>query len=399
MVKVKTLNFVLLLVLGIVVHSSFIPFINLNVISNIAIYTILAILILFNNKLLIANIIRYRYLWLPLIIMLIYLLSAKIFVSDTSLWDVKSYILGMLMFLVFLSTSIESYHKTKLMISISIVNIVTAYIIILYFYQGNILLALQDVGVYFYARKNAFSPLSMISSIYLFYSFLFSNEKRKWLNFVFFLLSLLSIVIIQSRTNILALLVTCLILVLYKNKRGYTKKNVAGIIFGSTAIVLLISMNITKISETLSLVFRLDYLKYSNGNSFLDKLTSGRFSSIEYGSNSFYSNPFIGALYSNRVITQDPNTIVGMHIIWLRLLFYGGLVTFLIFCIMLLFFYLYFKNEIKNSILIKVLIVAGLIVSSGEPFAPFGPGTTYFNFWLLLSLSIQSMKQLSKGSP
>jgi len=322
-----------------------------------------------------------------------YQLTVKIFVYDSNLTDVVYLLKVAILILVFSKVSISKSNKIILMYVSSIITIITSYIVILYYYNMNLLIAINNIGEYFYDEKNGLSPLLLVSLI-----FLTSILKIKWsfLNIITFLLVIVgnvSLVIIQSRTNIMCYLVFLIFysifnLFKYKKIKVYLYSIIVITIIGITLLILN-----EKIIEFFNTLFRLDYLTYVNGNGILDKFFSGRLSSIQNNFTYFYNSPFFGTGFSQEIIESDSISPLGIHNLWLRSLIYGGLIYTLGLLMFLLFIYSYFNKFLyTNKNLFFGLILVGFLSSMSEPYAPFGPGSNYFYFWLFFALNLNTGK-------
>nr|WP_204502147.1 O-antigen ligase family protein [Aquibacillus albus] len=277
----------------------------------------------------------------------------------------------------------------------SIITIILSVGIIAFYYNGNLIEAVLNTGIYFYPEKNSFSPLLLVSLIYIIYRLFYYRFNIYSLIFLF--IGAISLIVIQSRTAILSFLVSGLLLLLIKMNRIWN--SLIGIIINLSMFCLIIVF--TAYSEwfnnLISLLFRFDYIQYANYSNFTDNLTSGRLISIKVAYENFMKNPLFGTSFRVEHIINDPISKAGVHNMWLRTLFYGGIFYFII---LILFIFLLLKNytvNLKYNHLIYALLVGALIMSLGEPFAPFGPGTSYFLLWLVMGLLLQ-VKNLRKQS-
>ncbi|MFC3342918.1 O-antigen ligase family protein [Paenibacillus abyssi] len=320
--------------------------------------------------------------------MLSYLLTVKIFLPDVNFGDIRSYIIGILLFFIINSMNLAKNKKISLLLVFCIINITTSFIIILQSYNGNYAVAIENIGVYFFVRKNQFSPLLLMSAIYLLYRYIYISKNSIYL--ILFLMCTINLVIIQSRTNLIALFLAALLLifVLIKSKLK-TSYGISQLFFFVALLIVLFAYNSEKVNQIVGDAFRLDYIQYSGKDSFIDNLTSGRISSLQSSLNIFIENPIFGGFYQSQVISEDPSSPVGLHNIWLRLLIYGGLTYFILFLILLITLYKYYYRSIKSNVLLLSVTIAGFVMSFAEPYAPFGPGTSYFMYWLILGFYIE----------
>ena len=388
-------NVIILIIIAINLNLSYVDFIG-DYNPSLITYSLLLFVFFINLDIKLFLDSKILFLLLISLFLTAYQLIVKIFVYDSNLTDVLYLLKIAILVLIFSKVAISKANKFFVMYASSTITIITSYIVILYYYNMNIIVAIDNIGEYFYDEKNGLSPLLLVGLI-----FLTSKLKIKWsfLNILTFLLvslGILSLVIIQSRTNIMCYLVF-LVLFLAFNLFKFRKikvylYSVLSIMFAG---LLLLIFN-EKVIEFFNTVFRLEYLTYVNGNGIIDKFFSGRLSSIQNNFNYFYSNPFFGTGFSQEIIISDAISPLGIHNLWLRSLIYGGLFYTAGLLVFLLIIFNYFKGFIyANKTMYWGLILVGFLSSLSEPYSPFGPGSNYFYFWLFFVLNLDVGKDIT----
>jgi hypothetical protein len=386
-IKLSSYNSFLLVCLVAVINVSFLPFISLGM----ALYPVIGLLLLLllsaNGTRVFKKMRLLKEIWIILCGMLCYLLIAQIIYSDVDFSDIKSYMFATACLIIFTSCPIDDEHKVRIILFMGWITIAVSYMIILYYYNGDIVSALQNAGVYFYPRKNSFSPLLMVTCVYFAYFFFF--KRHSVLIFLSIITGIIGLIILQSRTNLLAVAVGIMFLLLVYVRSVKDKGKLSLISFVFCLVVVLIIYNIEHIFSVLGFAFRLDYISSVGLDNFLDNFTSGRFMSLQYTAADFVSSPIFGSFFNSEVIASNPASRQGLHIVALRVLFYGGIILAIPFILFVIKLFILLRNRTSERHLINVFILVGFVMSIGEPFAPFGPTTNYILFWIIVSLYIQ----------
>ncbi|MDY2882638.1 MAG: O-antigen ligase family protein, partial [Romboutsia timonensis] len=208
---------------------------------------------------------------------------------------------------------------------------------------------------------------------------------------------MLNLFLFNSRTNTISSLSVSIIIINY-----YIFKSRYKVLYFTSVPIFLVGI-VLKIKDYLAYYIikflKIDYFtsvvsSYKYG--ILDALTAGRIESYVYAIDYFVLNPILGTGFNAAYIISDPQSMTGVHNLWLRALFYGGMIYFVIFIILITqIMKIVFKFKIDNKLVVFMLI-AGLINSLFEPFAPLGPGTSYLIYWSIICLNID-IKKMNLG--
>ncbi|MGG4491326.1 O-antigen ligase family protein [Metabacillus idriensis] len=303
------------------------------------------------------------------------LLLYRYLITSVSFVEIRYLIISVLIILLFSTIDVSK----KVWDKISLITLFTGIILILMNYNSSM------IGAYFYAEKNAFAPILLISTIWIIGTF---TTRSKFFTIIFLILSLFSLAILQSRLNLITLIIVVVLLLVYLSTKNMTQKNLVWVISSFFLISILLYLFFT--SEIFSeVVLRQNYLMYVQGNSLLDKITSGRITSFNNNLKYFQESPLFGTFFNQYYINNDPNSSVGIHSIWVRFLSYGGILLFIPFFIIVFILVKKVKKESKINIVTSSLLIVGLVNSFGEPFAPFGPLSSYFLFWAMLGFALK----------
>lgn len=378
----KKLNYYLIIFLAILSVLNYSPFINFNI--SIIIYILFIILGIVNISN-ILKILRKKYMLLiPIIAIIIYYGLMYQFDSYIYLNDLYSIVLSSLLLLVFLSVRMSDIDKNRLLYVISF-SVIVITIIYIFVYGNTILLSESYIeGQYFFKSKNGMGPIISFATFWFLYNYI--NKDKKIINLIMYILGFVSLAIIKARTSLLAICIVTIFIVFRYLKLNLLKRVIYAFLFIIVCILFW-----ENISEIILKAFNVDFIMSSvsgslNTNSFLDLILSGRLEHYKFGLELFSDNPILGSRFNTYSITGMITSNVGIHSFFIRSLAYGGIVYFLL-ILFLIFNYLYYfnKNNINKQLVRYVLIIGGIGMLF-EPIAPFGPGTSYFLFWLLLGL-------------
>lgn len=386
MIKKQSINLSLLYILMISVCFNYTPFFKY---ISIILYLVFALLLIFNAKDIFINLKTNKLIIICNFFIIMYHGISKIINSYTVTNDLYSLILFQLIFILFISIKIDINKKEKLISIITILNVILSTMIILNL-RGSYMNSIKNIGEYFFQSKNAYAPILSFSIIYIYYKGLFKCSKfiSKITLILVVMLGSLNIVIIQSRTN---LIMTGTILIIMSIYRIQIKKNkMLYIIPILITIFYFIYTNSNKISEHLVKSLKLDYFlsvqsKYTYG--ILDAITSGRIESYIYSFNIFLKSMVFGIGYDKSYITSDPVVVTGTHNLWLRAMFYGGILYFCTFITLIIRYIKIIKYKTIDRKLTVFMLLGALINSMFEPFAPLGPGTSYMILWMIVCLN------------
>ena len=389
MIKKNDINIVILFLMVLLSSISYIP--NLNMATNV-VYILFMIMIVINLKKIIANAMHNKDLLVFNTLLLILYGIYTLIHGEVSYLLFLYLIVSQIILLTLMNSNIDKYKKEKLLIYCSYTVILSSILIVLK-YQGSYIYAIKNIGQYFMHNKNAFSPMLSFSIIYICYNVIF--KKFNIVNVIVLLIGMLNLIIIQSRTNVLMTLciISCMILTYICMRKGYSKIFYSLTIISTLIVISLIFYN--EIRNIIFDIFRIDYfLNTSSEYGIIDKLTTGRVSSFVVNLHLFENNVLFGSGFNKFSIINDPLSATGIHNVWIRSLFYGGIIYLIIILMIIRKLYLIaikynFSKDIK---LIVFVLLGGLINSNFEPFAPFGPGTSYILFWIVIAININSIK-------
>lgn len=368
----------------------YIPFLNG---LNKFVYILFALLIVINYKNIFFTIRKMKLILALNLFIVIYFGISKILLTTIVTEDLYSLILFEIIFILLVSIKIDLEDKQKILRNTSLMTLVVSTIIILY-YRGSYISALNRIGENFYGEKNAIGPILMAANIYLLY-FSISNKKLIFILFYFF--GMLNLFLFNSRTNTISSLSVSIIIINY-----YIFKSRYKVLYFTSVPIFLVGI-VLKIKDYLAYYIikflKIDYFTSVVSNykyGILDALTAGRIESYVYAVDYFVLNPILGTGFNAAYIISDPQSMTGVHNLWLRALFYGGMIYFVIFIILITqIMKIVFKFKIDNKLVVFMLI-AGLINSLFEPFAPLGPGTSYLIYWSIICLNID-IKKMNLG--
>lgn len=220
-----------------------------------------------------------------------------------------------------------------------------------------------------YAKKNSAGQILTLALIILI--FYFSNLKtkqEKLIKFVSICILSYTLILIQSRAVIIAL-IGSLVFYFFCIK----KKKIKIIIILGISIIILLSNN-----YTWAIINKFFYFnKYAGGS--LNDFSSNRFE-----------------WYYEALIKWKESPLLGLGIsyvdnLYLNILTSGGILGFLIIIPVWIYraiinfkIYINYKNNINKIILIIVMMTIFMIIESMlEGFPPFGPGVCSFIFWVV----------------
>lgn len=372
--KKRDINFILVSMLSI---STIIPYIPNISRFNVLQYLFFLLILIINIKNIInITIKRYNKMLILLLTLSIYYGLAIIVDNNTNYSDLKIIILSLGIYILLNSIKIDNYKKSKVIYLTSIIYIISSFYTI-YTIKGNLSINLGNEP-YFYGSKNGLGPILSISGIYLLYKYLFINGKK--VDVLMYILSIWALCILQTRTAILGILLGSIVLL------GYKFMNKNSIKFTIKCIVIFIILTIVILFIGEEMVYLISKILRIEKSSTISSISSGRDLAINYGMQFFKDNPLFGVLY-NKNITHAYGSI---HNLWLRSLIYGGIIYFLI---IITYIYNLFKviyiNYCSDKVLLYSLIAQIIVSTLFEPVAPFGPGTTYFLFWLIIAFNVQ----------
>lgn len=309
------------------------------------------------------------------IILMIY----KLIYLEISLVEIKYIATSLFIFIIFSKINIEDRVYNLL----SIIILVGAAVVV-FSRQGD-----YSLGSYFYSEKNSFAPLLLISTVWIIASYKNKLAFSKFLSITFVIIVIIFLSLIQSRLNLIGVLLLLLVSLINQivSKKITTKMVLTFITVIPLVIIFLNYLFHTSIFK--KVILREDYLRYVSGSNWFDKVTSGRLTSTMNNLSFFKQDPLLGTKFNLEMIINDPNSSVGIHSIWLRFISYGGILLFILFSLFVIFLVIKVTKEKQNINLALFLLLIGLLNSLGEPYAPFGPTSSYFIYWSLLGLSIR----------
>lgn len=374
MIEKKDINFILVTMLSI---STIIPYVpSISKFSILQYLFFLLILIINIKDIINISVKRYNKNLILLLALSIYYGIIIIMDNNTNYADLKTIALSFGIYIGLSSIKIDRNKKSQVIYLTSIIYIISAFYTI-YTVKGN--LAISTVNeAYFYGSKNGLGPMLSISGIYLLYRYLFLKGKK--VDILMYILNIWALCILQTRTAIVGIILSTLIMLVYKfiNKNNI-KLTIKYIVIFIVLIILILFIG----EEMLYLISRI--LRIEKGAT-ITSISSGRDLAITYGIGFFKDNPLLGALY-NKDITHAYESI---HNLWLRSLIYGGIIYFIL---IITYIYYLFKviyiNYCNQRILLYALLAQIIVSSLFEPTAPFGPGSCYFLFWLIIAFSVQ----------
>lgn len=364
----------------------YIPFLSS---LNKIVYALFMILIVINYKNIFLTLRKMKLILALTLFIVIYYGISMILLTTIATEDLYSLILFEIIFILLISIKINLKDIEEILKITSIMTLVVSTIIIIY-YRGSYISAISKIGENFYSEKNALAPILMSANIYILY---FSISNKKLIYMIFYSFGMLNLFLFNSRTNTISSVVVSIIIISY-----YIFKSRYKVIY-FTSIPILLTGIALKMKDYLSYYIikflKIDYFtsvvsSYKYG--ILDALTAGRIESYVYALNYFALNPILGTGFNQAYIVSDPQSITGVHNLWLRALLYGGMLYFVVFIIIVTqILRIIFNFTIDNKLTIFMLI-AGLINSLFEPFAPIGPGTSYLIYWSIICLNIDIKK-------
>lgn len=380
------INYYLIIIIGIVSTLNYAPFIPIN---TSIITDILFVILSINNISVILKKIKSKVKIICIIfIILFYYAIIYILKSDIYTIDLYAIILSFILFLVFSSIDYSFDDRRKVLNIISFTIIIVTIFSFIYYYKTLLTTTNYVEGQYYFEGKNGLGPMVSFAGFWFLYST--KINKKKYLTFFIFIISLILLSAIKARTSLLALIIASIIFIL-KNIKINKYKNIIIFIF---LLILLIPLY-SYIKDYLFSAFNIDYINQSvNGyigkEKYLDIILSGRLDHYKYGLYLFANNPLFGTSFEPYKISEVIGNTFGIHSFIIRSLGYGGFFYFII-IISLIFSYIrYFKNNGNKNSMVNYILIMGGIGMFFEPIAPFGPGTSYLLFWLMLGLDIKN---------
>lgn len=342
-------------------------------------YVLFLVLIVINTKMILTSFFKEPKIMFITIVMITYVMIFKILYTNVVLDDIYALTLTVVNFYIFQSIKLKS-KDIKRIIDISMYSAVIVSSFIIITLKGNYIIAINTIGEYFYNQKNSFSPILAISLIYMLYYIIYKNIRKDYL--ILTILGVINIVILQSRTNILMLIIIMLLMLF--NKAIRSKNKYINIYMILVIIVSSLIIFKDKIINIFLDIFKVEYfMSISSNYGIFDKLTSGRIETYVEAFNNFTKNIFLGVKFESVFIKGYTMTKTGVHNLWLRGLFYGGIIYFILLITLCIEMINKVKKNNRNKI-VKYIFVAMFFNSLLEPFSPFGPGTSYLLYWFIL---------------
>lgn len=375
------LNRFSLTVTGLMVFSGALSLIFNSLWSNVG-YLLFSLLILVNYKGLISSLKEDLLLLIILTFFIIYYLVCNLFVANVDSESIVNIGKSILFIILFKSIKVkELYIRKMLLILGGGITILSLSIPLRYF--GDLFIAYDHVGLYYFGNKNVYAPIIVIQIIACIY--MYRSRYFRKLNVIMIIALFLALVSIQSRSN---LVICIMILILWMfhefNHKSRNMKLLTIMAFILGGLFLGSYINLFDIIE--SFILRSDYTTQFSEMGTLDSITSGRYSIIAEANHLLERNFLFSIWFDKDIISSYSYSKTGIHSLALRYLYYGGLIPFLIF----VFFFLLILKDIQviNSKMKIYMIVYFLMISFMEPYAPFGPGFSYIYFWLLYSMKL-----------
>ena len=373
--KKSDINFILIIFLTMSTMISYIP--NISKFKFIQ-HFIFVFIFIINIKEIFTTLTKYKINISILIFLAIYYGILLVIENNTNYGDFKVILVSFIIYIVISSIKIDITKKEKIIYFTSVIYILVSFYII-FNIKGNFNINTTN-GAYIYGSKNGLGPMLSLAGTYILYMYTFINSKLVYL--ILYLMSIWGLSILQARTAILGIICASVLLFLIKfikNNNLIFSMKLLLVIFTGSFIILNIA------NELIDLILKI--LRVDSDYS-ISTILSGRDLAMKYSIIFFKQNPLFGCLY-NSDITYAYSSI---HNLWIRSLFYGGIIYFLI---IIVYVWNLFKNIIKSyrgsKYLLFAVCIQMFISTLFEPLAPFGPGTTYFLFWLILSLNIKQL--------
>ncbi|MDM0975848.1 O-antigen ligase family protein [Clostridium perfringens] len=379
----KKSNYYLLIIIGLFSVLNYVPFNPINV--SILIYFSFIILILNNISNILKQIKDKIYILFVIILILIYYYFIYLFNNNIYTGDLYAIILSFFIFMVFSSIKYKISDRNRLINIISIISITFTMFSVLYYYKTFLSTENYIEGQYYFKGKNGLGPMLSFAGFWFLYNI--NKTSKKVFNFILFLISLILLAYIKARTSFLALLIVSIIFIIKKIKLNRIKTI-------SLLIILLIILLVfcKYINYFLLYAFNIDFINkslngYIDNSEYLDIISSGRVDHYKYGFYLLNINPMFGACFDKYKVSNAIGNSVGIHSFFIRSLGYGGIFYLSIVLLLILFYIIYFKRYCEDKKITVYLMLIGLIGMLFEPIAPFGPGTSYLLFWIILCLN------------
>lgn len=232
-----------------------------------------------------------------------------------------------------------------------------------------------DTREYFevFNKKNGIGPILSVFGIFYLYDLFFMSRKK--INIIFFIYILNAIILFHTRSSIVGIIIVAIFLI-YK---FFTKNKYVNFYFKVFIPVFFILITLFNFNRIRSFIRNLTF-------DYLNELSSFRFNDYLIGLNYFVENPLLGNMFKINYLNLYE---VDVHNLWMRTLFNGGLVYFIIFLLFAICIFKTIQKGTHNLYLKNSLLIYGLVISFLEMFAPFGTGTTYFFYWILIIRILQ----------
>lgn len=308
--------------------------------------------------------------------MVVYLLGLN---EHTIYLDIYEFILSFAMLITMMSIDINTQSKNIILLSFAYLVIAASFITI-YYVNGSIWISSENYigGTSLYKiTKNAFSPLLAYSILILIYKYIYEIRNIRYLFAA--LLGFIPLLSMQARSNIGVVLIVLLVMLIFRSKE--LKKNIIRAIILISVLFCISTIAIGHFTQYTVSFLKLNSQYIGNSN-YLDVLFSGRLSNIQYAFNLFCANPLFGTFFDDKYVALS--AFGSVHSVWLRALLYGGILYFIVFLSLVIEIVSLIKELYNKQPIVYFLLLGGLVISFLEPIAPFGPGTTYLMYWMIM---------------
>lgn len=352
-------------------------------------YITFLLLIVCNNKIIFNKIFFFKNIIIITWIIIIYFLLLLFYSYNTNIGDLYSLVSTCLIFLVLVNLNISQESGKNILTFFSYIIIFATLLAAIYYTRTVVNTSDYVDGQYFFIGKNGLGPMLAMGSFYLFYDyFVYKNQSIHKVILSFIGLFLLSY--IKARTAFFSLLITLGIFIIKHGKLNYKKLFILYSLLMMSLLFLPYIIN--KLLESLNVMHIINNMHSTSTFDFYNNLTSYRLNHYIYAINLFFKNPLFGSMFDEILIQGSLESASGIHSTVFRALAYGGLFYFILFSALCFAYFKYISRAIKNNKVIIYIIVIPIIAMFFEPSAPFGPGTAYLMFWMLVAFNQEKKK-------
>ena len=233
------------------------------------------------------------------------------------------------------------------------------------------ILSFDSSDIYGFGLKNNQAPIYLIASVLLVMN---AEGFKTWLNRILLAINFLAIFSINSRSNMLGLVLIILYVIVkeWKNYKKYLRS--WKVLLVASLCIIGIIRYIENLIQFFSVAFRLTYLRDEG----LERYSSDRITMIKDGFKYFSGNEFLGIF---NTYVAPPNFYIESFPIdcLVQLGIVGALLYF--FWFKSVSYYLFRKNA---DIVGKMCFLVMMIVCCFESNAPLSPGTTWGFAWIMV---------------